>query len=482
MKNPKLLDILSDAEKTGSYLITATIRDKEKEEGNLTHHHVRQDFPLDDIIPSLDHSVRTMKIQPKIDAIAINPEPFGEEKRKDLKPLKIAIITHFKRCPDSYSPGKAVKNQIKLLQKYGHEVVFFVQEGSTLDVGCELRPVVPNFKREKNVINEEMKNKFIDVLRENLTDDFDVAITHDFYLDSCVTYREAVRECGVKIPWLHWARSGVGRKIDFNMDNAKYVYMNYQDSELFASRISVDIKDLRVVFNEKDPSLMFDWDPITKMISDKMELQYKDIIQTYPLCTTRMDAKGINSVIATFGKLKEAGKDVALIICNSNGRKRLGEIETKMNYAKTCGLTEQDIVFTSTLANDEFKIESEVPHRIVSELFHISNLFIFPTIAEVCSNVLLEASMTKNLIVINEDLPSLFDFVNEDAVLKHPFTSLRSMHYSGRDGEAWTKLSKQIIGQIDSNKADKQFRKVWSTHNLETVYYDQLAPILYERS
>jgi len=481
MKNPKLLDILSNAEKAGSYLITATIRDKDKEEGNLIHHHLREDFPLDDIIPSLDHSVRTMKIQPKINAIAINPEPFGEEKRKDLKPLKIAIITHFNRCPDSYSPGKAVKNQIKLLQKYGHEVVFFVTEGSTLEVGCEMRPVVPKFKRVKNVVDDEAKKKIVDVLRENLTNDFDVAITHDFYIDDCITYREGIRECGVKIPWLHWARSGVGRKIDFKMENAKYVYMNYQDSELFASRIGAKVEDLRVVFNEKDPSLLFNWDPITTMISDHMALQYKDIIQVYPMCTTRMDAKGINAVIATFGKLKEAGKNVALIICNSNGRRRLSEIESKIKYAKECGLTEQDIVFTSTLADSNYKIESEVPHRIVAELFQISNVFMFPTIAEVCSNVLLEASMTKNLIVINEDLPSLFDFVDKDAVLKHPFTSLRSMHYSGRDGEAWTKLAKQIAGQIDSNKADKQFRKVWSTHNLETVYWKMLCPILYEK-
>jgi len=481
MKNPKLLEILSNAEEKGSYLITATIKDKSKTEGDLTHHHVREDFPTDDIIPSLDRAVRTMNIQPQINTVAKNPEPFGKEKRKDLKPLKIAIITHFNRCPDSYSPGKAVKHQIKLLQKYGHEVVFFVTEGSTLDVGCELRPVVPKFKRKKNVIDEEAKAKFIDVLRENLTDDFDVAITHDFYIDDCITYREGIKECGVNIKWLHWARSGVGHPIDWKMDNTKYIYMNYQDSELFASRIGVDVKDLRVVFNEKDPSLMNEWNPITRMISDKMSLQYKDIIQTYPMCTTRMDAKGINSVIATFGKLKESGKNVALIICNSNGRKRISEIESKMKYAKDCGLDERDIVFTSTLANDEFKIVSEVPHKVVVELMQISNLFIFPTIAEVCSNVLLEASMTKNLIVINEDLPSLFDFVDKDAILKHPFTSLRSVHYSGRDNESFTKLAKQIVGQIEANKADKQFRKVWSTHNLETVYYNQLAPILYEK-
>jgi len=45
-----------------------------------------------------------------------------------------------------------------------------------------------------------------------------------------------------------------------------------------------------------------------------------------------------------------------------------------------------------------------------------------------------------------------------------------------------TKLSKQIMGQIKANKADKQFRKTWKNHRLEAIYEDMLGPILYEKN
>ncbi len=477
MKDLTLSSIIDNAQKLGSYFITITTKDKNKDEGDLTHYAFQREFPRDDIIPSVDASIRSMGVKQE------RPVPVTEAPRlihKQRKPLKIAIVTHFNRCPDSYSPGKAVKNQIKLLQRFGHEVVFFVTEGSTLDVGCEMRPVMPRFKRQKNVVNDDAKDKIIDVLRENLTDDFDLAITHDFYIDDCITYREAIKACGVDIKWLHWARSGVGRKIDFWMPNAKYVYMNKSDVGNFARNISVDTDKVRVVYNEKDPSLFFGWNPVTTLISNKMRLWEKDIIQTYPMCTTRMDAKGINSVIKTFGKLKEHGQKVALIIANSNGRRRVDEIKSKIEFAKECGLSEDDFLFTSTLSDDEYVIHSEVPNEVVAELMQISNLFIFPTIAEVCSNVLLEASMTKNLLVLNKDLQSLFDFADETAVLSHPFTSLRSLHYSGRDDESLGSLSKNIIGQLKSNKADRQFRRVWNTHSMESIYRNKLEQLLYE--
>ena len=476
MKNITLETVLEEAKKLGSYFVTVTTKDESKEEGNLNHYAFREKFPTDDLIPSVDKCVSSLGIKPQA-SLPVVQAPLI---RPDAKPLKIAIISHFNRAPDSYSPGRAVRNQIKLLQKFGHEVVFFVVEGSKLDAGCEMRPVVPAFKREKGVVNEEGKQKFIDMLREHLTSDFDIAITHDLYIQDCKTFREGIKECGVNIPFLHWARSGVAETINFDHPRARYVYMNNADAGLFASKLNVPMEKVRVVFNEKDPSLMFNWEPTTTLIVNKMRLWEKDIVQTYPMCTTRMDAKGINSVISVFGALKKQGKKVALIICNSNGRKRLSEIEAKEKFALENGLTEEDFLFTSSLATDEFPIHSEVKNIVVAQLMQVSNLFIFPTIAEVSSNVLLEASMTKQLLVLNEDLPSLFDFVDRSAVLSAKFTSLRSIHYEGRDEASYDKLAKQIIGQLESNKADKQFRHVWRTNCLDSIYWNQLAPILYE--
>jgi len=470
-------DIYGILQKAESFFITATVRDKGKSLNNLQHFTLKRDFPVDDILPSIDHSLMSLGIVPEQPVEVIKPNKVYEKKH----PLKIAIITHFNRCPDSYSPGRAVRNQIKLLKRFGHEVVFFIVEGSQLEVDCEMRKVVPRFKRQKNVVDKEAKQKFIKVLQKELTDDFDIAITHDLYIDDCITYREAIKECGIDIPWVHWARSGVGHQLDFEMPNARYVYMNYADVGIFSRMIGVCSDRVRVVFNEKDPSFLFNWDPITIMIADKFRLWEKDIIQAYPICTTRMDAKGLNNVIRAFAALKRTGKNVALVICNSNGRRRLEEIDNKIKYAKQFGLNADEIVFTSTLSDSENDTSREIPNKVVAELLQISNLFIFPTLAEVCSNILLEASMTKNLLVLNEDLPCLFDFVEKGMVLSHRFSSLQGLHFGDKGDVSFDELAKKINNEIEGNKADRQFRKVWRTHNVDTLYHEQLEPILYEQ-
>lgn len=474
-----LEELVEKAKKAGSFFVSLSIRDKGKTEGDLQHWAVREDFDVADVITSLDSSVRSMGIKaPR------RPDVFvPERKETNNKKLKIAIITHFNRCPDSYSPGKAVRNLIKILLEHGHSPVFFTAEGSKLtteEIGCEIRPVVTRFKRQKNIVDNEAKLKFVDVLREQITGDFDLAISFDLFIDDCITYREAIKECGVNIEWLHYARSGIGGSLDFNMPNARYVYLNKADTEVFAHRIGVSHDKVRSIYNEKEPAYFLKWDPITKMIVDRFMLWDRDIIQTYPMCTTRMDAKGLNDVIKTFAKLKELGNKVALIVPNSNGRRRVEEIKAKKKFAEEMGLGENELIFTSLLADDIYKIESEIPNIVVAQLFQLSNLFIFPTRAENGPNVLLEASMTKNLLVLNEDLPLLFDFANEEDVIKYPFTSGRSLHYSGRDDESYLKLAKQINGQIQSNKADKQFRTVWRTHNSYSIYHDMLSPVLFE--
>jgi len=473
-------DVIKKCKETKSFFLTLTIRDKDKEEDNLNHYIIQHDFPVDDIINSVDESLRSMKKITGTPAKVIK-----SELKEEIRKLKIAILSHCSKMPTSYSPGNAIKAQVKMLIKFGHEVVFFTQEGSKLeteDIGCEVRHLVPRFKREKNVINEDAKNKMTDMLRREITSDFDVIITQDFYIDDCITYREALKECNINKPILNFCRSGIGRPINFkiNNDKTRYVYLNEADSKIFAEKIGVDHSLIRVVFNEKSPEWFFNFSDTTKMIIDKMKLYDKQIIQTYAICTTRMDAKQLNIVIRIFGLLKEMGYKVALIICNSNGRKRINEIDAKIKFALDCGLIEgEDIIFTSKLHNERFNLENEIPNNVVAELTQISNLFVFPTSAEVCSNILLENSIASNLIVVNSDLPALLDFVDNNSVLKYPFTSFGNLHYKRRDDESLKKLCKDIVGQLMSNKNDLQFRYVWKRHNASAIY-KMLKDILFE--
>ena len=470
-----LKNILDKARGIGSFLVTATFFDKTKEEDNLTHHVVKRDWLIDDTIQSLDKCVRMISPKPLIPVDIITPPQIMEEK----KPLKIAILTHFNRMPDSFSPARATRNQIKMLMEHGHQVTLFAIEGANVNVDCEVRAVLPKFKMEKNVVNEVMKAKMIDVLKEHLPN-YDIIITQDFYIDSLITYREAVRSCGINKPFLHFCRSGIGGAIDFEMSNARYIYLNKTDVMRFARKIGVHHNKCRVVYNEKSPEWMFGFDDITKMIVNRYHLWDRDIIQTFPMCTTRMSAKGLDSAINVFVELKRQGKKVALIIANSNGRKRVNELQDKQQWSKRIGLNENELIFTSLLADEQYKIESEVPNRVCAELMQLSNLFIFPSAAEVGPQVLLEAAMSKNLIVANSDLPLIYDFVDKEKVISYPFSSLNSLHYIGRDSQSINELAKQIIEQIDSNKADQTFRQVWRNHNSYNIYWKMLEPLLFE--
>ena len=474
----QLDDIVREAKKATGYFFTASILDKEKEENNLKHYVIQQEFPRDDIVPSIDAALRGMGIKPERPVDVIKPEPISEPK----PPLKIAIISHFNSMPASYSPARAVRNQIKILKEHGHDVVFFLNESSPLneeDLGCKLLKVIPKFHREKMVVNEEAKNKIIDVFREYLTSDFSIAITHDFFLQDTVTFSEAIRECNVPIQWLHFARSGVGHEMDFSMPNARFVYLNYSDIGKFARAIKVPVEQCRTIPNEKEPAFMFRWHPVTKMIVDKYKLWDRDIIQTIGLCSTRFDAKGVNEIIKTFVEIKRLGNKVALILCNANGKKRVDDLKAKIGFAKELGLNEDEFIITSLLANEEYKIESEVSNQVVQELMSVSNVFIMASKAENGPNVWLEAAMTKNLLVANSDLPLLYDFVDKDKVLSYPFSSSQSLHYTGRDNISLSSLAKQIVGQLKSSKADLAFRQVWRNHNSEAIY-KILESVLYE--
>lgn len=473
-------DVIKKAEELGHYFVTVSTLDKSKEENNLNHYCFQEEFNREDIIPSLDAAVRAMGIKNEKPVDVIIPERIKPENRK---PLKIAIFSHGATMPDSWSIGKAIRNQIKILVANGHEVVYYTQEKSKLtkeDIGCEVRNLVPTFRREKDVVNEEAKRKMIDMLRSELTSDFCVAISHDFYLRDTISYREAIKECGVNIKWLHFCRSGVFEYIDWDMPNAHHVYLNKTDAANFARHIGVPIEKVRFLPNEKDPNFLFNFDPITTMIINKMRLEEKDIIMVYGVCSTRLQAKGLSDIVKVFVELKRLGKKVSLIIANSNGKRRVDDLKRELKFAMDMGLNEDEFCFTSLFADEQFHIESELPNRVIIELMRISNLMVFASRAEVCSNLILEAAMNRLLVIINSDLPSLYDFFDKNNTLSFPFTSNSSLHYSNGDGKSYQKLAKQIVGELESQKSDMTFRKIWRNHNSNKIY-QMLEDLLYEK-
>jgi len=118
---------------------------------------------------------------------------------------------------------------------------------------------------------------------------------------------------------------------------------------------------------------------------------------------------------------------------------------------------------------------------VVRDLMLISNVFIFPSLSEVCSNVVLEASMCKQLLVLNKSFPSLFDFGDEGKTcLGHPFGSLIHSDFKFRNLTEFDYLARTIQQQLLINKPLLQQRKILKLTNIDTIYEKQLEPLLIE--
>ena len=90
--------------------------------------------------------------------------------------------------------------------------------------------------------------------------------------------------------------------------------------------------------------------------------------------------------------------------------------------------------------------------------------------------------MSKQLLVLNRDFPSFFDF-GEDGrtVLSFHFGSMIMPGFKFRDRDAYTTLAKVITQQLKNNKPDLQMRRILKDCNLNAIYRKQLEPILYEK-
>lgn len=357
--------------------------------------------------------------------------------------MKIAVISHSENIMDTYSISTAIKNQILMLVKHGHEVTYFGRRINTYDF-CNVVKEMPSFTRVKHKVDQAAKEHLVALFKKHLPG-YDLAITHDFYIADCITYREAIMECGVDINWLHFIRSGIGEPVSFKMPNARYVGLNNTDLWRYAKMLDVGIEQMRAVYNIKDPALTYDWDKRTVEIVEQMRLWEKDIVQIYPFCITRADAKGVNELIRLFAELRNYGSKVGLVFCQANKKENV--IEEKTAYIKQLKLEDTDVAFVG-----------EVSQRVVAELQQAANLFAFPTIAETCGQTMLEAALGKNLIIVNKNVPVTHEFV--DNAIKFDFSQ----------GDKLCELAVQIQNELKNNKADLAFRQVWRNHRVDAVY------------
>ena len=420
-----------------------------------------------------------------------------------MKPT-IGLLTTFYEFNSAYSLCSVVEAQLTALIKYGYKTVLFVhdnfQDSDKVPKGVEIRKIVPRFLLEDYSSHQAIRGDFEKQADEAYqafkkhTTDIDIIIEHDmifqgWFLPYCVAIHKLAEESNIK--WFHWIHSVPNLQtkgleyphiLRYKLPhNSKLVYLNNFHLIRAAESFGVFPKDIRIIYNPIDPRLFWNLHPLVKSLIDKYNVLEADFLQIYPVSTPRMiDGKQVDIVIEIMGKLKKQGFKVCLIVCNAhaNADKEKKMVNDMTQYALSQGLSITDVLFTSLENTPDY--EQGVPREVVSQLFQLSNLFIFPSISENCSLILLEAMLSKCILILNESVPPLREFGGENAIY-FKFGGLDEKVQFDNRSSFMEDVAKIIVSELSTNKAIKGSNLIKQKFNMDYIFRTQIEPLFYEK-
>lgn len=411
----------------------------------------------------------------------------------------IGILTTFYNFDPAYSLTSVVKDQLTALVKYDYKAVLFVlpsfKDEELVPVGVEIRKVVPQLilepYKEMNVPDywKEDVEKARLMFEKNM-EDIDYLICHDvFFIDTYLPYNIALRDALPKLPntrvlaWTHSAPSSRLNLSDnphanrYNPVPGRLIYLNHDKALNLAEMYGMWLKDVRVVPNARDPRTFWNLDPFVISLIDKYDIFSADIISVYPLSTPRMiSGKGLDKVIRLHFKLKELGYKTRLIIPNAhaNASRDQKMIADAYVWAGDRNISHEELIFTSQ--EDRPNYELGVSAKIVSDLFRISNIFIFPTVSENSSLVLLEAMLSGNLLVLNKAVGTLLEHAGEKAL----YFDFEYREPKEKNEAYYLDLAKIVASEFENDKALQVKRRALQRHSYDFIFKKYIESLFYE--
>lgn len=416
----------------------------------------------------------------------------------------IAIITNFQDFREGYSLTGIVKDQARMLTRFGNRVFLYVSEryrGKDFEEGWDGVTVVPkipfaaltDYMSKRNLSDDHKKTvqQTSDLLVEDFTrEDITFAFTHDFIFTGWnLPYGLGIMDAGYKLPgvrWLNWIHSipsGYRDYWDFPLYGPTHtiIYPNKMDIIKISEQFRTMPERVRCIPHIKDMRTFFDFDPETcRLIDDFPGVMQNEIIQIYPASGDRLFAKRVDYVIRIFGHIKNFGHSVFLLIANqwATTTRHAEDVKKYVEIGEKSGLVhKKDFVFTSEW---DPKYRIGLPRRILRELMMFGNTFFFPTEGESFGLVLPEASLSgAPICTLNLSLPMQIEVSGGNGIF-HEFGS-HSTKVNHENEDKWLQdvalLFLSRYNQSDGNLAKTFYRRAYNMDRLYAHYY---APVMQE--
>ena len=404
---------------------------------------------------------------------------------------RIGILTHFGSFQDGYALAVGWRERARLLEYMDQDFELLVDERCPEGCYPGQRNCLTSIPKDEPF--ERRARHFQDLYERTLAP-YDIVLTADILYQSkgnFLAYNQGLRsaqatfiEQGRRKAFCHWVHSAYNNhksapypeSLRYTpMPDSVMVYMNDCEKSGLARMYGIPEDCVQVVYNPKDFRSFHNFHPLAWKICRTLDIPNKDIVQVFPHCTTRADAKGAREVIRAIAACKRQGAKVALILANANARRMSFEIHRKKELCEEVGLVEgEDYLYTSDIIDQK----GPLPRAAVANLFLVSNVFVFGSWREVCPNVLLEAKISGNLLVVSQDLAPGVEFAGPRAIYfrssaKKPGIpdgpgDMRRVRQTDKD---WDDLARTIIDKAPSREHlwDFSFERIWE---------DQFSPLL----
>lgn len=424
---------------------------------------------------------------------------------------RVAVLTSFPDLSDGFSLCRVVESQLKSLLAHGYYTTFVACEGFR-PRGVFANPLLRNVRIPAYLLLEEGSavarhaefRAVVEQIKERLAPalaQVDVAITHDFLLlHHYLAYNLACRELADAYPhvhWLHWLHSAPHTPRSFQNGDPRsarfrpfprslLVYPNTYDLPRVARQFGVGEEDVRIVPHAIDYEELFDFHPLTRALIEEFDLYEPAILGVYPVRMYR--GKQTEKLIRLFSELKRAGSSIRLLIAlaQSNGGHFLEYREEIRREMRELDLRDDEVVFTNDLQSlpglpdDELRrYQVEIPHKVVADLFHLSNIYVHPSASETYSLVCQEAAACGNLLFLNDDFPPMRDVYGSAAGYIKFSSSLFTTTYQPSELAYYAEIARKIIHAVQVEKTIQQRTRLRQTRNLGYVFKTYVEPLLY---